>query len=130
MPATVNIGTSCFVRLNGRVYPGIVVDIWNDTVKGTAVRVETDAAREIRREWIAMSFWARDATGVADRHATVIVPKDDEEREHLEYEVANPPMDRRMQWLAQQAGELPLEHKVQREEDLVPQFPPDLDLKA
>lgn len=130
MPATVEIGTPCFVRLNGRVYPGIVVGFWNDMVKGAAVVVETEAAREVRREWKGMSFWARDATGVAEKHATVIVPQDDEEREHLAYEVANPPADKRMQWLAQQAGELPLEHKVQREEDLVPQFPSDLDPKA
>lgn len=129
MPATVDIGSACFVRLNGRTYPGIVVSIWEDNIKGTAVVVETEAAREIRREWKGMSFWAKNARGVADRTAEVVVPTTDDERAQLEHEVANPPMSERIRWLAQQAGELPLEHKVQRE-DLVPQFPPDLDLKA
>ena len=126
MPATVNVGSPCFVKLNGTVYTGIVVGFWNDNIKGGAVVVETEAAAEIRREWKSMSFWTQNATGVAAKHAVLVVPQDDAERAQLQHEVENPPMDERLKWLAQQAGELPLEHKVQREEDLVPQFPADV----
>jgi len=122
---TVQIGTKCFVLLNGRTYPGIVIGFWNDSIKGDAVRVESEAADLVRKPWTALSFWASDATACADKSCTLIVPTDEEHRAQLQHEVDHPPIDERMAWLAKQAGELPMEIPSQR--DTVPQFPVELE---
>lgn len=121
MPQTVNIGTACYVRLNGRTFPGIVVGFWADSIKGAAVTVETEAAQHVYRPWRRMSFWMRDATGVANKQAALVVAGDEQERLRLKHEVENPPIDDRIKWLAQQAGELPLAPKR-----VVSQFPDGL----
>lgn len=115
MPQTVEIGTSCFIRLNGRTFPGIVVGFWSDSVKGAAVRVETEAAQKVRKPWRSLSFWMRTARMINDRECELVVPSTDEQRAQLEHEVANPPIDDKIKWLAAQAGELPLGPKITSE---------------
>jgi hypothetical protein len=122
MPQTINIGTSCFVRLHGRVYPGIVVGFGSDAIKGPLVTVETEAASLIYRPWKRMSFLMRDCTGFAARHCLLEVAADEAQLARLLHEVENPPIDDRIKWLAAQAGELPLAPKR-----VVSQFPIELE---
>ncbi len=117
---TVNIGDRCFVLLNGRTYPGLVIGFWSDSFKGAAVLVESEAAPLMRKPWTALSFWARDYTGVADKTCVLVVPRDATHEAELQHQVDHPPIDPRIAWLAQQAGELPMELPSQR---TVPQFP-------
>ncbi len=116
MTKTVNIGDRCFVLLNGRTYPGIVIGFWSDSIKGTAMRVETQAAQLTRMPWTAMSFWLSDCTAAADKTCTVVVPLDAAHEAQLQHQVDHPPLDERLAWLARQAGELPSQRTV-------PQFP-------
>lgn len=122
MPQTINIGTSCFVHLNGRVFPGIVVGFGSDGIKGSLVTVETEAAQHIYRPWKRMSFLMRDCTGFAARHCILEVPETQQRIGELVHAVENPPIDDRIRWLAQQAGELPLAPKR-----VVSQFPAGLE---
>lgn len=124
MSQTVNIGDACFVRLNGRVFPGIVVGFWSDTIKGGAVRVETEAAPLVHKPWRTLSFWLHTAWSVTDKNVTLIVPQSDGHRAELEHEVANPPLDERVKWLARQCGELPLQSRAKK---VVGQFPSNLE---
>lgn len=120
MSQTIKIGTTCFVLLNGRTYAGVVVEFGHE-LNGPTVRVETEAAGVWRRPWKCLNFYMQNARAVVDRHVELIVPRDAEHLAQLEHDVANPPLDARMQWLARQAGMLPLEH--------VPQFPRGLEAK-